>query len=183
MNPPSNPRRMSPEELQSAADHIRMGNGDYNPDQYGTLTVTEGMQNGHLVYTVTSSRGKLKDREMGRAAEIFGWRGFVTPPNDIRRLVRSRTDWHAEQRGIRATAHQHERRQASSNITPDTRAHPNVLHVGAACPGCAAAQRNAGVTNVTGTVEGGRFNNPDPGAWKDWRDGRPARPSGQPRGR
>jgi hypothetical protein len=54
---------MSPEQLQSAADHIRMGNYDYNPDQYATLTVTEGMQNGHPVYTVTSSRGRLKPRE------------------------------------------------------------------------------------------------------------------------
>jgi hypothetical protein len=171
MNPPLNRRRMSPEQLQSAADHIRMGNGDYNPDQYATITVTEGMLAGRPVYTVTSSRGSLTDREWGRAAEIFGSRGFFVPGPDTG-VDRSgaRTDWHAEQRGIRATQGQADRCQASSNITPDTKAHPNVLHVGAACPGCAAAQSTAGVTNVTGTVQGGgRKNNPAyPGAWQHW---------------
>jgi hypothetical protein len=174
MNLPLNRRRMSPEQLQSAADHIRMGNYDYDPDQYATLTVTEGMQNGHPVYTVTSSRGCLKPREQGRAAEIFGWRGFIMPLSDTTvDPSGARTDWHAEQRGIRATGGQTERRQASSNITPDTVADPGILHVGAACRGCAAAQLNAGVINVTGTVEGGgRINNPKyPGAWKSWRDG------------
>jgi hypothetical protein len=174
MNPPLNRRRMSPEQMQSAADHIRMGNYDYDPDQYATLTVTEGMQSGHPVYTVTSSRGCLKPREQGRAAEIFGWRGFIMPLSDTTvDPSGARTDWHAEQRGIRATGGQTERRQASSNITPDTVADPGILHVGAACRGCAAAQLNAGVINVTGTVEGGgRINNPKyPGAWKSWRDG------------
>ena len=165
---------MSSEQLQSAADHIRMGNYDYDPDQYATLTVTEGMQNGHPVYTVTSSRGFLKPGEQSRAAEIFGWRGFIMPPSDTTvDPSGARTDWHAEQRGIRATGGQTERWQASSNITPDTKANRGILHVGAACRGCAAAQLNAGVTNVTGTVEGGgRINNPEyPGTWKRWRDG------------
>jgi len=174
MNPPLNRRRMSPEQLQSAADHIRMGNCDYNPDQYATLTITEGVRHGHPVYTVTSSRGRLTSREELRAAEIFGSGAFVMPPSDAS-VDRSgtRTDWHAEQRGIRATLGQTERRQASSNITPDTKSNPGVLHVGAACRGCAATQLNAGVMNVTGTVEGGgRINNPEyPGAWKRWRDG------------
>jgi hypothetical protein len=174
MSPPLNRRRMSPEQLQSAADHIRMGNCDYNPDQYATLTVTEGMQNGHPVYTVTSSRGSLRSSEQDRAAEIFGWGGFIMPLSDT--TVDSsgdRTDWHAEQRGIRATQGQAERRQASSNITPDTKRNRGVLHVGAACAACAAAQLDAGVINVTGTIEGrGRINNPKyPGVWKRWRDG------------
>jgi hypothetical protein len=172
MNRPLNRRQMSAEQLQSAADHIRMGNYDYDPDRYATLTVTEGMQNGNPVYTVTSSRGCLTPREQNRAAEIFGWRGFIMALNDTR-VDPSRTDWHAEQRGIRATGGQTERRQATSNITPDTKADPGKLHVGAACRDCATAQLNAGVINVTGTVEGnGRVNNPKhPGVWKSWRDG------------
>ena len=74
---------------------------------------------------------------------------------------------------IRATGGQTERWQASLNITPETKANRGILQVGAACRGCAAAQLNARVTNVTGTVEGGgRINNPEyPGAWKRWRDG------------
>jgi hypothetical protein len=122
------------------------------------------------VYTVTSSRGYLTDREGDRAAEIFGSGGFVKP---IRRIDRLGTGWHAEQLGIRATQGQTERRQASSTITPDTDAHRGVLHVGAACRDCAAAQDNADVINVTGTVRGGgRVNNPkNTRAWKRWRDG------------
>jgi hypothetical protein len=171
MNPPLYRRRMSFEQLQSAADHVRMGNFGYNPDEYRTITVTEGIQSGHPVYTVTSSRGDLTEGEKNRAREIFGSGGFVMPRSDTSvDYSKVRTDWHAEQRGIRATQDQTQRRQASSNITPDTRAAPDVLHVGAACRGCAAAQRDAGVMNVTGTVEGGgRTNNPQyPMAWKGW---------------
>jgi hypothetical protein len=170
---------MSDEELQSAADYIRMGNFDYRPGggryprdgNYSSLTVTQGMKDGYPVYTVTSSRnGKLTFGEQGRAAEIFGMDGFAMPESYMR-INSQRTDWRSEQRGIRATQGQTDGCQATSNITPETRVHPDVLHVGAACPGCATAQIAAGVRNVTGTVHSGRINNPDLLiAWKNWRD-------------
>jgi hypothetical protein len=183
---------MSDEELQSAADYIRMGNFDYRPGggrypregNYSSLTVTQGQdEDGQWVWTVTSSRnpgrdGPLPLGEQHRAAEIFGTDGFAMPGIYIR-IDSRRTDWHSEQRGIRATQGQTDRCQATSNITPDTRVHPDVLHVGAACPGCAAAQIAAGVRNVTGTVHAGRTNNPNLLiAWKNWRDKwrAPARP-------
>jgi hypothetical protein len=176
MPPPLNRPLMSDEELQSAADYIRMGNFDYRPGgryprdgNYSSLTVTQGIKDGYLVYTVTSSRGSLLYNEPHRAAEIFGMDGFAMSEEFVR-VVNGLTNWHSEQRGIRATQGQTDRCQATSNITPDTKAHPNVLHVGAACPPCANAQNVAGVRNVTGTVHSGRINNPNLlMAWRNWK--------------
>jgi hypothetical protein len=176
MEPAPNRPEMKDEELQSAADHIRMGNNGYDPDKYATLTVTEGIQNGHRVYTVTSSRGFLIEDEWRRAVEVFGLGGFDVPRDAVsvpktKKEREERTDWHAEQRGIRTTQGQTKRRQASSNITPDTKADPDLLHMGAACRGCEAAQTLADVANVTGTVRGGgRTNKPYPSEWKRWKE-------------
>jgi hypothetical protein len=144
----------------------------YGDGEYSSLTVTQGRdKNGQWVWTVTSSRnGTLTFGEQHRAAEIFGMDGFAMPESRMR-IDRRTADWHSEQRGIRATHGQADRRQATSNITPDTKAGRDVLHVGAACDGCADAQVAAGVRNVTGTVRGGgRTNNPSPVAWMQWRD-------------
>ena len=180
---PPGRRRMTDAELQAAADHIRMGNGDYKPGgggkgetgDYHTVTVTEGMVNGKPVYTVTTSKaGGLTPRQKNRAAEVFGPEVDI-PKQDPR--VTGTPDGHSEVRGMNATKDQEDRRQATSNITPSTKADPDVPHMGAACSNCANCQRSAKnsqggenrVTNVTGTVEdGGRTNNPNPSEWKDW---------------
>jgi RHS repeat-associated protein len=163
------PRPMTDKELQAAADKIRHGGGP-RPDDWSSLTVTQGMVNGRPVYTVTSSRRpgsgpdnvnhNLTDGERGRARAILG-------PN-VNMPVEGRSppgpnSHHSEQRGMRATQDQTDRRQATSNQTATTRADPDVGHMGAACSHCAAAQHNAvnsngnpnPVRNVTGTVEGG----------------------------
>jgi RHS repeat-associated protein len=175
--PPAARRRMTDEELQSAADYIRNPNGD--PRDFSTLTVTEGMENGRPVYTVTSSRRpsdrndghNLTPGERNRAAEVFG-PDARTPVEG--RAPRGEGSHHSEQRGMRATEDQTDRRQASSNNTMGEEG-----NFGAACSPCAACQRTATnssgepnpVQNVTGTVEdGGRTNNPSPGAWRDWRN-------------
>ena len=161
-------RRMTDEELQSAADHIRQPGAD--PDDFSTLTVTEGMTDDGPEYTVTSSRGELNDGEIGRAQEGFG--PDVNTPVEGPIPDDGQGNFHSEQRGIRATEDQTERRQASSNQTMGEEG-----NFGAACSGCAACQRNATdsngnpneVENVTGTVEdGGRTNNPRPGTWRNW---------------
>ena len=176
-------RRMTDEELQAAADFIRHG-GTPDPKDWSTLTVTEGLDaNGQPVYTVTSSRApsdfndghNLTPGELGRAQQVFG--PDVNTPVEARAPAGDGSH-HAEQRGMRATEDQTERRQASSNQTGTTRRDPDVGHMGAACSHCAAAQRNAvdsngnpnPVQNTTGTIEdGGRTNNPrNPGAWKGW---------------
>jgi RHS repeat-associated protein len=176
-------RRMTDEELQAAADFIRHG-GKPDPKDWSTLTVTEGLDaNGQPVYTVTSSRGpkdfndghNLTPGELGRAQQVFG--PDVNTPVEARAPA-GEGSHHGEQRGMRATEDQTERRQASSNQTGTTRSDPDVGHMGAACSHCAAAQRNAvdaggnpnPVQNTTGTIEdGGRTNNPkNPGAWKGW---------------
>lgn len=172
---PPGRRRMTDAELQSAADHIRMGNRDYNPNDYHTITVTEGMISGEPTHTVTSSSPRgLTDREANRATQIFG-PDVNTPPPD--RPPPEPGASHSEQRGMRATQDQQDRRQATSNITPDTRDNRGVLHNGAACGDCARAQANATnsqgepnpVTNVTGTVpSGGRTNNPQGSEWRAW---------------
>jgi len=181
--PPTTRPRMDAEQLQAAADHIRMGGLDYNPGtgkgrdgDWESITVTQGMdKNGQWVWTVTSSAASRNPERLtlpqgARAAAIFGTGGFVNPPDDCQKLKpRTHNDWHSEQRGIRATQGQVDRCQATSNITPDTKAHRGKLHVGAACPSCAAAQIAAGVTNVTGTVYTGRTNKPKTGAWTSWR--------------
>ena len=105
MNPPLNRRRMSPEQLQSAADHIRMGNCDYNPDQYATLTVTEGVRNGHPVYTVTSSRGSSDQarEDSGRRNLRMGGRYAAGPPHIYAHEIRcSASRWTLQRPGPRS---------------------------------------------------------------------------------
>lgn len=170
---------MTDEELQSAADFIRHGGrGQDAPDpkDFSTLTVTEGMRDGQPQYTVTSSRGDTTDGERNRAAAVFGTR--VDTPSEGPIPDNGTANFHAEQRGSRATEDQTDRRQASSNNTVTTRANPDVPHMGAACSHCATHQQTATssqgapnpITNVTGNVEdGGRTNNPrNPNAWKNW---------------
>jgi RHS repeat-associated protein len=161
------PGQMSDKELQNAADYIRHGGGP-NPKDWSTLTVTAGMKDGHPVYTVTSSRRpsdyndghNLTPGERNRAVAILG-PGVNMP--DEGRSPPGPNSFHSEQRGIRATEDQTDRRQASSSQTATTKADPDVGHMGAACRPCAACQRDAvdssgnpnPVRNVTGTVEGG----------------------------
>ena len=82
------------------------------------------------------------------------------------KLRRSGTAFHSEQRGIWATIDQIERRQATSNKTPEKLKYPakgQRGHFGAACTDCAKAQREAKdskgnpnpVQNVTGTIADG----------------------------
>ena len=144
------PRRLTDQELQDAADRIR--HDASNPEDWSTLTVTEGMKNGRPVYTVTTSRRQLSEHEKNVAKRVLppgAEVNFPEPGPD----PPEKNSFHAEQRGIRATEDQTERRQASSNQTVGQ--NPNVLELGAACPECAAKQREADVQNVTGTIEGG----------------------------
>jgi RHS repeat-associated protein len=153
--------RLTRQELQDAADYIRHGGGP-RPHDWSSLTVTEGMVNGHPVYTVTSSRRpgsgrdntdhNLTDGERARARERLG--PNVNMPIEDRSPA-GPASHHSEQRGIRATEDQTDRRQATSNQTATTRRDPDVGHMGAACTHCAERQNQSGVENVTGTIAGG----------------------------
>jgi uncharacterized Zn-binding protein involved in type VI secretion len=134
------PARLSPEELQAAADKILNALPDDIAKTNRTVTVTEGVdENGNVVYTVTSSNGSLTAAQKAAAQEALG-PDVNFPPSDVSGKQPNNEN-HAEQRGIRATAGQTDLSQASSS---------GAKHGGAACPQCWDAQQGAGVNNVTG---------------------------------
>jgi hypothetical protein len=100
-----NTLRARTEELQSAADHIRMANFDYNPNKYRTLTVTEEMQHGRPVYTVTSSRGSSDQarEDSGRRNLRMGGRYAAGPPHIYAHEIRcSASRWTLQRPGPRS---------------------------------------------------------------------------------
>jgi RHS repeat-associated protein len=140
--PPPPNRRRTPQELQAIADQIhgagrRVRPGDFSQN---TTTVTQSVdRNGRVVHTVTSNAGYVPMRQRRRARELLGPDVVIhgEKPGE-----RPNNGHHAERRGIRATRGHTEREQASS---------AGARHGGAACSHCHRAQRQAGVTNHTGS--------------------------------
>jgi hypothetical protein len=111
-----------------------------------TTCVTQSVQNGKVVHTVTSNQGTISGAQKKKAREMLGPdTRFPKGP----RGKQTNNKHHAERRGIRETRGHAGRQQASSS---------GAGHGGAACGHCATAQRAAGVENVTGTKkDGGRI--------------------------
>ncbi|HEX6068611.1 MAG TPA: RHS repeat-associated core domain-containing protein, partial [Longimicrobiaceae bacterium] len=142
---PRTAKKLSPNKLQEAADSIQAVGSRKHPKNHKltTTTVTQGVENGKVVHTVTNSRGSVSRAQKKKAREVLG------PDTRFPRESpgkRPNNGHHAERRGIRGTRGQQGRQQASSG---------GAGHGGAACGHCATAQRGAGVENVTGTQSGG----------------------------
>jgi RHS repeat-associated protein len=142
---PKKAKKLPPKKLQEAADSIQAVGSRKHPKNHKltTTTVTQGVENGKVVHTVTNSRGSVSRAQKKKAREVLG------PDTRFPRESpgkRPNNGHHAERRGIRGTRGQEGRQQASSG---------GAGHGGAACGHCATAQRGAGVENVTGTQSGG----------------------------
>ena len=142
---PKTAKKLSPKKLQDAADNLQAVGSWKAPKnhQLTTTTVTQGVENGKVVHTVTNSRGSVSRAQKKKARQELG------PDTRFPRESpgkRPNNGHHAERRGIRGTRGQEGRQQASSG---------GAGHGGAACGHCATAQRKAGVDNVTGTQSGG----------------------------
>jgi hypothetical protein len=140
---------LTDDQLQKAADDIHDASykdGAKNKDQT-TTTVTQGVdKDGNVAHTVTHSYGTLPKSGQAKAKQTLG------PNTKFPKHKRGKEPNggnHGEQRGIKATEGQTERKQASSSGTPESRAKGH--HGGAACTDCHPAQQSAGVTNVTGS--------------------------------
>jgi RHS repeat-associated protein len=135
-------RWLSDDELQAAADSIHAEHENARRERSSTTTVTQGVdEDGNVRHAVTSTQPLSEDQKQ-RAISILGEGATLQEGGRTGRLPGNAH--HGEQQGIAATEGQSDRRQASSS---------GAGHGGAACSHCAAAQQQAGVTNVTGVQE------------------------------